>query len=244
MFLKPRNLVSTLRFVERQGSGPLPVPGLRERNKAKRRDAILDSTLALLREGSLDELSIERIAARAEVAPATVYNLVGSREQLLLACADRVLDQLVEALVAIDPTEDPIGAATAIVVQSAEAFIADGRAFRQIVSGPRDPAGKGTRLAIDPAQLQIAAMRAAQQRGLLRRDVDPAAVGRQIYLSYNGALFAWAGGLLTDDGLRLAVQHGLWTALVAFATDEHRPAYLRRVKKLGPQLTAAGWGVP
>lgn len=216
--------------------------GLRERNKAKRRGAILDSTLELLRDHPLTEVSIERIAAHAEVAPATVYNLIGSREQLMLACVNRVVDQLVDALVTIDPSEDPVAAATAIVVRSADAFIAEGPAFRQIVASIREMAGNGRVLDVDPAQLQIAAMRAAQDRGLLRDDIDPNAAGRQIYLSYNGALFAWAGHLLTDAGLRLAVQHGLWTTLTAFATDTHRPDFLERLRALGPQLTDAGYG--
>jgi AcrR family transcriptional regulator len=216
--------------------------GLRERNKAKRRNAIMDSTLELLREAPLPEVSIERIAARAEVSPATVYNLVGSREQLLLACVDRVIEHLVDTLLKVDPTEDPIGAAVTIVEQSAEAFIADRAAFRQIIGALSDFSRTGSMMAVDPAQLQIAAMSAAQQAGILRRDIDVAAVGRQIYLSYNGAIFAWAGCGLTDNGLRLAVQHGLWTALAAFGTDEHRPRFLRRLRKLGPALTAEGWG--
>ncbi|MCB0989520.1 MAG: TetR/AcrR family transcriptional regulator [Acidimicrobiales bacterium] len=219
-----------------------PAAGLRERNKAKRRDLILDSTLDLLRESSLAEVSMERIAARAELAPATIYNLMGTRDQLLLACVSRVLDRLIDALVTIDPTEDPIGAATAIVLQSADAFIADGRAFRQIIAGTREAAAAGTVLAIDPAQLQIAAMRAAQDRGLLRPDVDPAAVGRQIFVSYNGAMFAWAAHLLSDDGFRRAALHGLWTALAAFASDRHRRRFTAHLDELGPELTAAGWG--
>lgn len=226
----------------RQSLPTTPAPGLRERNKAKRRHAILDATLQLLRSFPLAEVSTERIAAEAEVAPATVYNLVGSREELLLACVDRVVEQLVDALVQIDPTDDPIAAATAVVEQSSEAFIADGHAFRQIVGALRDIAGTGSALTIDPAQLQIAAMRAAQHHGLLRDDIDPAAVGRQIYLSYNGALFAWAALRLTDDGFRLAVRHGLWTALAAFASDTHRPDFLQHLRTLGPALTAAGYG--
>jgi AcrR family transcriptional regulator len=227
--------------VSRQEKVDLPPVGLRERNKAKRRDAIIDSTLELLRNEPLDTVSIERIAARAEVSPATVYNLLGPWEQLLLACVNRVIDQLIDALLQIDPATDPLAAALAIVEQSSEAFIVDGHAFRQIVSALHD-VGTGSRLSIDPAQLQIAAMRAARQHGLLRADIDPAAVGRQIYLSYNGALFAWASHLLNDDGFRVAVRHGLWTALAAFGSDQHRPTFLRHLRRLGPRLTAAGWG--
>jgi AcrR family transcriptional regulator len=219
-----------------------PQIGLRERNKAKRREAIIDSALALLRVHSLSEVSIERIAAGADVAPATVYNLVGGREQLLLACVDRVVDQLVERLVEIGVDADPILRATVIVEQTSEAFIADRYAFRQIVGVVGDLTRAGSMMAIDPAQLQIAAMRDAQERGVLRADVDPAAVGRQIYLSYNGALLAWAGNGLTDDGFRIAVRHGLMTALAACAATRHRKRFLDELSALGVRLTAAGWG--
>jgi hypothetical protein len=105
-----------------------------------------------------------------------------------------------------------------------------------------DVSRSGSRLATDPAQLQVAAMRDAQERGVLRADVDPAAVGRQVYLSYNGAMFAWAGTALTDDGFRVAVRHGLVAALAAFSTDRHRKRFLVELVDLGEQLSAAGWG--
>ena len=57
--------------------------GLREKNKAKRRAAILDAAVELLNVHPWHEVPNEQIAARAEVAPATVYNLVGTRERLL-----------------------------------------------------------------------------------------------------------------------------------------------------------------
>jgi AcrR family transcriptional regulator len=215
--------------------------GLRERNKSKRRDAIVEATLDLARTRSLADVSIELIAAQAEVAPATVYNLIGSRDLLLHACIDRVVDRLVDALVLIDPVTDPLRAAVAIVEQSVEAFVADRNAYRQIIATIGN-AGTGSMLTIDPAQLQIAAMRAAQTHGILRDDIDPVALGRQISLSYNGALLAWARRLLTDDGLRLATLHGLWTALAAAASDTQRHDFLENLRVVGRQLTKAGWG--
>lgn len=214
--------------------------GLRERNKSKRRNAIVEATLELARTRPLGEMSIELIAAQAEVAPATVYNLIGSRDHLLHACIDRVVDRLVDALVLIDPVTDPLAAAVAIVDQSVEAFIADRDAYRQIIASIGN-AGTGSMLTIDPAQLQIAAMRAAQQHGLLRDDIDPVALGRQISLSYNGALLAWARRLLTDDGLRLATTHGLWTALAAGASDAHRHDFLENLRLVGRRLAESGW---
>ncbi len=217
--------------------------GLRQRNKAKRRDAIINSALELLRVAPLSELSVDRIADLAEVSPATVYNLVGTREQLLVACVNQVIENLVEELVHVNVVGDPIAAALAVVDISSEAFIADRNAFRQIVSSMNGLAQSGVTVSFDAGQLQIAAMRAAQQRGLIRKDVDAEAVGRQVYLSYNGALFAWAAGMLTDDGFRVAAQHGLWSALVAYASKENRDSFVDQLHTAGKKLAKAGYGV-
>ena len=53
----------------------LAVSGLRDLNKAKRRDAILDAALTLLGSRDSNDITTEEIAALAGVSPATVYNL-------------------------------------------------------------------------------------------------------------------------------------------------------------------------
>ena len=188
-------------------------------------------------------LSVEQIAAVAEVSPATVYNLVGTRDQLLVACVDRLVEGLEDALLSIDLTSDPIAAAVLVVEISSEAFIADGAAFRQILRVLNVLASEGTDLAVDPGQFEIAAMRAAHERGILRDDVDPAATGRQISLSYNGALFAWSAGLLTDDGFRAAARHGLWSALAGSVTANYREGFLDQLRRAGADLMRAGFGI-
>lgn len=216
--------------------------GVRERNKAKRRDAIVDSTLELLRVLPLAEVSVEQIAVCAGVSPATVYNLVGTREQLLIACVDRLVENLTDALMRVDPVKNPVGAALSVIELSCEAFIADHEAFRQIVSAVNGSARSGNTLTVDPGRLLIASMRCAVDQGLLRDDVDPVAVGRQVYLTYNGALFAWVAGQLSNDGLRAATRHGLWTALVAYGSDEHRDEFLVELRRVDESLVQAGYG--
>lgn len=227
----------------RQQAAPSAAPSRHDRNKARRRAAILDATLALLRSAPIEKVSIEAIAAQAGVAPATVYNLVGSRDQLLLACVDRLIDSLIDDLVRFPLNDDPIAAAVRIVESACDAFIVDGDAFRQIAGAVNGIARGGRSISVDPAQLQISAMRAALEAGHLRSDADPVALGRQVYLSYNGAFFAWAARQLTDEGFRAAALHGLWTVLVVSATDSNRDRFSVHARIAAERLVRAGYGV-
>lgn len=213
--------------------------GLRDVNKAKRRDAILDATVALLDDRPSAEVTTEEIAALAGVSPATVYNLIGTRDDVLRAVVGRVLAELAASLDRLDPT-DPIAAAELVVDQTVRAFVTHPAAFRQIVrlapQGSRDGAEIG-----DPSEFQAVAMRRAQQLGILRDDVDAAAVGRQIYLSYTGAMTLWSTGRLDDDGFATAARHGLFTALAAAATDTERDGFLDRMRELGASLESTHW---
>src|SRR4051794_395758 len=100
--------------------------GLRERGKRRRTERILDSALELLRAAPEQTLTVERIAERAEVAPMTVYNLVGGRDQMFTALADRALQDLdFGAITGADPQER----ARRIVAAVVRALRADAAVF-------------------------------------------------------------------------------------------------------------------
>ena len=55
---------------------------LRERGKQQRRERIINAAIELLRQGGLNELSTAKIADKAEVSVATLYNLIGSMDDI------------------------------------------------------------------------------------------------------------------------------------------------------------------
>ncbi len=215
--------------------------GLREENKARRRTAILDASIELLRAHELRDLTIEQIAARAGVSHATVFNLIGTREQLLQALIDRVLFGIVDSLVALDArTEgDPIAAARLVIDFSVSAFASEPKAFRAVIS-TLGWAERTTGLpAFDPAQLQVAAVREAQTRGIISKEFNAEGLGRQIFLSFLGATNAWARGVLSDAGYRTAAEHGLIAVLAATATDKYVGDFRKELRSLSQKLGRA-----
>lgn len=63
--------------------------GLRERNRRKKIDSILDAALAVFRKMGFDGATIEDVAGRAEVSVGTIYGYFSTKENLLLALVTR-----------------------------------------------------------------------------------------------------------------------------------------------------------
>lgn len=217
----------------------LAVGGLRDLNKAKRRDAILDAAVILLGTRDSSDITTEEIAALAGVSAATVYNLVGTRNELMYQLVGRILTDLAESLQALDPG-DPIAAAQLVVDHTVRAFVSNPNAYRQVVAVTQRAAAAHP-TPVEPSSFQVVAMRQAQSMGIIRNDIDASGLARQIFLSYTGAAMLWSSGRLDDAGLLTAARHGLFTALAAAATDDYRDQFLDRMRPLSKTLEKKAW---
>jgi AcrR family transcriptional regulator len=205
---------------------------LRERNKARRRDAVLDAALELLDRTDGTPVTTERVAELAEVSPATVYNLVGTREQLLVALLDRVIADLLGDVVETAPG-DPIAAMGTLVERAVAVLVARPVAHRRVVLELTAAASGDLHTRLSPATAFEIGYRRAQAANLLLDDLDPRALAMQAYLSFNGALLRWAAGALADDEFRRASLHGLATVAAAAATPRARRRLLDDLRACG-----------
>ena len=169
-----------------------PPPGLRERGKRRRTERILDAALELLREDPEANLTVERIADRAEVSPMTVFNLVGNREQLWSAMADRALEGLdVQSITADNPQER----ARRIVDAVVRVLRSDAAVFRALLSGWSKG---GHVLAHDPTNALIQCLQDAADAGHIRADVNLRRHGEVMSAGLIGTIQQWTAGLLGD----------------------------------------------
>ncbi|MEU9253798.1 TetR/AcrR family transcriptional regulator [Streptomyces sp. NPDC048270] len=159
-------------------------------------------------------ISTERIAERAEVSPATVYNLIGPREKIWEALAHGFTDELEGRLAALgagDPRE--------VVRSTVRSFVSDPVVSRRMVRGWE---GSGRVLDRSPHTQLRQAMAEAQTRGLLHADTDTDALAAVVSASCAGALHQWVAELIDDDRFLTRSLFALDVALAAAAADAHR----------------------
>ncbi len=91
------------------------VPNRRDRRKLATRQALLDATLALLVSRSIDALSVDEIAMRADVAKGTFYNYFSDKDALERELAayvrGRLEDEIARANEGIDDAAERIARA-------------------------------------------------------------------------------------------------------------------------------------
>jgi AcrR family transcriptional regulator len=213
-------------------SASAPAAGLRERHKQQRRERILESIRELLRESPEEAPTVERIAELADLSPATVFNLVGPREQLWAALSDTLLREL-DACLAFATDEDPREQARRIVGETAEMFIADAAVSRYLVnSGGRS----GALLQENPVPQLRAALRRGQASGMLRPDLHVEALVGHIATAAGGALRQCAAGQISDAAFRTRVRFAVDVVFAAGASEDcavELAAPLRRKRRRG-----------
>ncbi len=166
--------------------------GLRARGKLRRTERILDAALELLRDDPDQNLTVERIAQRAEVATMTVYNLVGTRDEMWRALADRALQDLDVASIRAD---DPRERARKIVDAVVRVLSADAGVFRALLAGWSH---SGRVLEHDPTVALIGCLEEAAAAGEIRSDVNLRRHGEVLAAGLVGTIHQWTSGLLSD----------------------------------------------
>lgn len=206
---------------------------LREINKEKRRAAILQAAKDLFREHGGQQASAERIAKRAGVSTATLYNLVGKREELLSDLFNEIATEFKERMDAVHEP-DPILRTEAAIRLSIEIRLRDPEVSR-VIFGELSQQGADRirdRMNPQPIELQFTAMRSARTHGQLVADADPLTLARQIWNSHNGAFQGWMDGMVDEATVIRQSLHGFWTVIAAYGSEAEQDRAREKLRGL------------
>jgi AcrR family transcriptional regulator len=178
------------------GNGVMPVEGLRDRGKRRRRERILECARELLREDPAHSFTIQELAARAEVSIPTISNLIGNRDAIWAALAD-------DAVGAVDYAalshRDPQDRAQAIVAAMGDAMTSDKVVTRALI---RDWSHGVGAMSLDPTKELIACFVAANDGNGTAGGFVPRRLGEVVAAGLIGCLHQWGAGLISDRIMR------------------------------------------
>jgi AcrR family transcriptional regulator len=193
--------------------------GRRERSKRERVERILEATRALLREQPERSPSVERIAERAAVAPATVFNLVGPRERIWAALGDELLAELERRS---ERLQHPSAheQARQIAAVTIEIVCADAAVYRAMMS---HWSSSGRLMRRSPTAAFADCLRRGVEQGRVRADLDDAALAETITTGLIGAAHQWAARAIDDEGLARRARAAVDVAFAAAAPPAGDP---------------------
>jgi AcrR family transcriptional regulator len=186
-------------------------PNLFELHKTARRARILAAARKLIARRGFEGLTLRDLAAAAEVSVPTVYNLVGSKQAVLVALLDEMLARIAGRL-ADARAGGMVERALALCEAGWSETLAEPSYFRGLmhaflVSEETAP----LRRQIDERNIALMAgvLAAGQFDGELRAWVDPMALSFSMYTSYIAVMLRWCGGEIEDAALPGAISYGL-----------------------------------
>jgi AcrR family transcriptional regulator len=188
--------------------------GLRERQKADRTRRILEAASTLFRAQGYDAVRIEDIAAAAEVSSGTCYNYFSTKGDLLLAIVSMEVEEVVEAgrLVVEAPPPDialALGGLIRMYYDHSLHYLSKEMWRKAMAFSIEAPATPFSQRYTELDGLLIAQVcdliAALQARGLARRELDPAVIGRIVFNTLNQMFIDF----VKADAMELAALHQL-----------------------------------
>ena len=214
---------------------------LREAGKEERRGRILAAAAEIVETDGLDGLTMRRLSDEAGVSYATVYNLIGSKEDVLVVLLQAGLEGLAGELASLR-SRGPLERSKGLVSGLVDHFVRRPDLYRPLVRAVHDPAlgARGLPIRVRTIALHEASAREAIEGGLLTDELDPHVLARHVTLAVNGAIQRWAAGITDDDTFRADADYALRVSLLTVATPPTHKKLLTELRRCERRLADLG----
>lgn len=211
----------------------------RKANMELRRLKILETARKIIAEQGFNTLNLRDLAESAGVTVPTIYNLIGNKAELVQCLFEESMTPFEPSRYVLDKS-DPVAAAEKFFETVFEYLGANENYHRAEFIARWD-----LELAGDPGAHEvlsrivggaITAIKESTRAGLLRGQVPPQKLGRQMYRVLRLAYIEWARGEIGFDDFRQEVLSGTYLCLAADAHPKFHRALIHKYNtlSLGP----------
>lgn len=201
----------------------------------------------LTRDG-FDALTTRGLAKAAGVTQPTLYNLIGSKEDILAKLINEAIERIWDRLNRFQ-SSSPLETVEAVAKESIALFREDEAYYRAaIIAGDRlhafaatsDPAERARPVSAEAEAIRMAsqAADAAIRAGSLKGRIPPDILGAQMYICYQGPMRYWAFGHITVDAFETQALRGFYMTLAADAAPQFRDVLDQKLISLVRTSTA------
>ena len=211
----------------------------RETNVATRRQRILESARKLLADAGQDGLSMRKLAKEASLSVTTLYNLVGSREDILRALIEDSAERFASPVTVPASSGDSLARTVQAFDSVLRYFVDDAAVLKPLIVAKfatgyleelrKEEHGLYLRGAKDSVR---GCLLDALAEGQIQDVVSPDFLEAQFYVGLELALDRWAFGFLDEDEFRAKSLCGAYLTLLAVASPENRPQLEKELRKL------------
>ena len=194
----------------------------------------------LLSRGGIAALSMRKLAEEAQLSVNTLYNLWGTREEILHALTLDARDRMEASLPIETSPEDPIAYCRTLVQATIRELCRQHEFFRPMILAWLEGEIAGQPSPVEPMAHSIRVLaqiiQAARKGGLLECPMKPEQVAWQIEHGAQFASIQWALGRIDDAHFEARALYGVNLAFLGIVHDVRRPEIRTKLKGLERKL--------
>jgi AcrR family transcriptional regulator len=203
--------------------------------RVRNRRRVLRAARALVAQHGLEALTMRQLALEAEMSVASLYNLIGGRDEIVRALGMYFLEELDEAFVQLK-AHNPLERARELLIAVMDAVIKE--LPKSVLLAWLSDAQLYTKLvpSWQPSVALADELDAMVSAGMLTNELSVSLIAKQVWRMHMGFLREWAAGSIDEQVLRAAILYNLDLCLLAVATPASRKHLLAHARSLQRHL--------
>ena len=178
---------------------------------------------------------MRKVARAANLSVPTLYNLLGSKEEIRAALCAGFFDEIDQDLQETS-LDRPLERALALATEGVDHVVAQAAMTRPVLLAGEQISTHERWPTPHAVERSRAAIQAAMDQGYLHADLRADLLAAQAYEGFYRAALMWARRELDAAGFRTKALYAVCVCLLAAATDTTRPELLRTTRRLERKL--------